>query len=67
MGQKISRDMTFNYILEHFPETAEVLERFNLDCAGCMGAMTESIADGARAHGLNADEVLVALNAAVED
>ena len=48
MGQKISREMTFNYILEHFPETAEVLERFNLDCAGCMGAMTESIADGAR-------------------
>jgi hybrid cluster-associated redox disulfide protein len=66
MTQKITKDMTFNHILQSYPQVAVVLQRFNLECAECLGAMTESIAAGARAKGLDADELLAALNEAVD-
>jgi hybrid cluster-associated redox disulfide protein len=66
MNQPITKDMTFNHILQHFPQTSKVLHRYNLECEGCLGAMTESIAAGARAHGLNADELVAALNEALD-
>jgi hybrid cluster-associated redox disulfide protein len=66
MTQPITKDMTFNYILQHYPQVADVLHRYNLECEGCLGAMTESIAAGARAHGLNTDELLTALNEALD-
>ena len=67
MTVKISKDMTFNEILEMYPQAADILHRFNLECDGCLGAATESLADGARAHGLKVDEVLAALNQALDE
>jgi hybrid cluster-associated redox disulfide protein len=63
MGQKISKDMTFNQVLQMSPEVARVLGQFNLGCVGCMGAMNESLEQGARAHGLDVNKILDALNA----
>ncbi|MEA3544447.1 MAG: DUF1858 domain-containing protein [Thermodesulfobacteriota bacterium] len=67
MAPKITKDMTFHQILKMNPEVAKVLNQFNLGCAGCLGATTESIAQGVRAHGLDVDEILAALNAIFED
>jgi len=63
MGQKITKEMTFNQVLQMSPEVARVLGQFNLGCVGCMGAMNESLEQGARAHGLDVNEILTALNA----
>lgn len=67
MSQKITKDMTFNQALQMSPEVAKVLGQFNLGCVGCMGAMNETLEQGARAHGLNVDDILKALNAIFED
>jgi hybrid cluster-associated redox disulfide protein len=67
MKPKITKTMTFQQILEIDPRTAQVLKHYNLGCAGCLGAPTESLEQGARAHGLDADEILTALNALFED
>ncbi|MCW8860470.1 MAG: DUF1858 domain-containing protein [Deltaproteobacteria bacterium] len=67
MSPKITKDMTFNEILQMNPATAQVLEKFNLGCVGCLGAPTESLAHGARAHGLDVEEILAALNAIFAD
>ncbi len=67
MSQKITKDMTFNQILQLGPDFAKVLADFHLGCVGCLGASSESLAQGARAHGLNVDEILAALNAVFED
>ncbi len=67
MGKKITKDMTFYEILQLYPESAKVLEQFHLGCVGCLGATTESIAQGARAHGLDVDEILTALNSMFAD
>lgn len=67
MTPKITKDMTFEQILQIDSETAKVLAQFNLGCVGCLGASTETLAQGARAHGLDADEILAALNAIFND
>lgn len=67
MGQKITKDMTFHQALQMSPEVARVLGEFNLGCVGCMGAMNETLEQGARAHGLDVEDILTALNAIFEN
>ena len=62
MGQKITKDMTFNQVLQMGPQVARALGQFNLGCVGCMGAMNETLEQGARAHGLDVNKILDALN-----
>ncbi len=63
MSQKFNKDMTFHEALQLSPEVAGVLGQFNLGCVGCMGAMNETLEQGARAHGLDVEDILTALNA----
>ncbi len=67
MAQKITKDMTFQEVIQISPKVAEVLDRHNLGCVGCLGASTESLAQGIRAHGLNLEQILTDLNAILED
>ena len=67
MAPKITKEMTFYQILQMDPEVATVLDQYNLGCVGCLGATTESIAQGVRAHGLDVDEIVASLNAIFED
>lgn len=66
MSQKVTKDMTFHQVLQMSPEVAKVLGKFNLGCIGCMGAMRETLEQGAQAHGLNVDDILKDLNAIFE-
>ena len=52
MSAKITRDMTFHQILQLDTRVAGVLGDFNLGCVGCMGAMNETLEQGAMAHGI---------------
>jgi hybrid cluster-associated redox disulfide protein len=63
MSQKITKDMTFHQVMQMDPEVVKVLGQFRLGCVGCMGAMNESLEQGATAHGLDVNELLKALNA----
>lgn len=65
MSEKFNKDMTFHQALQANPQVAKVLGQFNLGCVGCMGAMNETIEQGARAHGLDVEDILKALNAIV--
>ncbi|MFO7812233.1 MAG: DUF1858 domain-containing protein [Pelovirga sp.] len=62
MNQVITKDMTFNQLLQMHPDAAQILANFNLGCVGCLGASTETLAQGARAHGLDIETLLTALN-----
>ena len=63
---QITKEMSITEIIQRFPETHAVFTKFQLGCIGCMAASFESVEDGLRAHGLDVDEVLKALNEAVE-
>lgn len=63
---RITKDTIFLEMLQKYPETAKVLKKYNLACVGCMGAQSEPIELGAINHGLDPDELLAALNAAIK-
>ena len=67
MADKITKDMTFHQVLQMSPKAASVLGQFHLGCVGCMGAMKETLEQGATAHGVDVNELLKALNAIFED
>lgn len=65
MAEKITKDMTFFEVMRTYPESVKVLQKYNLGCIGCMGAQNESLEQGANAHGIDAEELVKDLNAAV--
>lgn len=63
MVQAITKNMTFDQVLQTHPGAGKVLKSFNLGCVGCLGASTETLEQGSRAHGIDVNELIAALNA----
>lgn len=60
---KITADMTFGQVLNMSPEVGKMLKnKFNLACMGCGGVDNETLTLGARAHGLDVDDIIRELN-----
>jgi hybrid cluster-associated redox disulfide protein len=53
-------------VVREHPETVPVFLRHGLMCIGCAAARFESIGQGANAHGLDAEALVLALNEALE-
>ena len=60
--QKITKDMTFGQVLKDYPQVAPIFMKFGMHCIGCHIAVTETIEQGAMAHGVDADELVNELN-----
>ena len=50
---KISKDMTFGELLRLVPAAGQILMGYGMHCIGCHIAVTETIEQGARAHGMD--------------
>ncbi len=66
MTDRINGDMTFFELMRTYPASVEVLRKYNLGCVGCMGAQNESLEQGAKAHGIDPDQLVNDLNAAIQ-
>ena len=64
---KITRDMGIMELVEQYAQTARVLMQFGMGCLGCAAAHFENIEQGAKAHGMDVDKLMEALNAAVAE
>lgn len=58
LSKKITKDMTITEVMELNPEYVGKLLNMGLGCGGCHFAMIETLEQGCRAHGLDADEVI---------
>lgn len=63
---KITKDMGIMDIVQQWPQTAQVLMECGMGCIGCAAAHFENIEQGATAHGIDVDTLMVALNEVVE-
>jgi len=61
-NKKISKEMTFAELMELDSEAAGKLAEKGLFCGGCPMAQFESIENGAKAHGVDVDELMKELN-----
>ena len=59
----ITSDMTIASVMRLDPEVAPVFMSFGMHCLYCPHASAESIADASAVHGVDADELVKALNA----
>ena len=55
MSDMISKDMTFGEVIKKFPKSAQIMAGYGLHCIGCHIAVSETIAEGAQAHGFDND------------
>jgi len=61
----INKDMSITELLQAHPQTAGILREVGMACSLCMGASTETLEQGIKAHGLNLEEVLSLLNSVI--
>lgn len=57
-----TKEMTLGEVLSQKPAAAEVLMSFGMGCVYCPSAQGESVEQAAMVHGLNLDDLLIALN-----
>jgi hybrid cluster-associated redox disulfide protein len=62
MAERINKKMSFAEIMEKNPNAAEILFKNGMHCIGCAMAMSETLEEGAIAHGLNPDKIVKELN-----
>jgi len=63
--KKINKEMSIIDIVQQYPETIEVFARNGLGCIGCAAARFENLEAGARVHGLDPEQLVEELNAAL--
>ena len=61
----ITKDMPIGNVVQEYPQTIEVFLKHGLMCFGCAIARFENVEQGAAAHGINVDQLMQDLNAAV--
>ncbi|MCR4621119.1 MAG: DUF1858 domain-containing protein [Clostridiales bacterium] len=49
-------------IVREYPEAVEVLLESGMHCLGCPASQAESLADACMVHGIDADELIAAVN-----
>jgi hybrid cluster-associated redox disulfide protein len=55
MPDKINKDMTFGEVMRNFPKSAQIMAGYGLHCIGCHISASETIEEGAQAHGFDSD------------
>jgi len=62
---KITKDMTFGEVLKKYPETVKTFFEYGMHCFGCHIAVSETIEQGALAHGVDVGQLMEDLNKTV--
>ncbi|MEG1528251.1 MAG: DUF1858 domain-containing protein [Clostridia bacterium] len=57
-----TKTMKIIEVLQTNPLTANVFADFNMGCVGCLAARGETVEQAASVHGIDADELINALN-----
>ena len=62
---KISKDMGIIDVIQTYPETIEVFQKYGFGCIGCAAARFENLEAGAKVHGIDVNKMVEELNAAI--
>jgi hybrid cluster-associated redox disulfide protein len=65
--KRIRAEMTVDEIVLGYPETVKTLFRYGLNCVGCHVSAYDSLADGAKAHGVDVAALVDELNRVVDE
>ena len=63
----ITKEMSITEIVFDFPEVIPVFRKYGMGCIGCSAARYEDLRQGAEVHGIDTDQLVADLNAAVDE
>ena len=64
---KVTKEMNILDIVNNYPQSVEVFQRYGLGCIGCAAARFENLEAGAKVHGFDPDAMVADINALIED
>lgn len=67
MAGKVTKEMNIMDIVQQYPESIEVFQKYGLGCIGCAAARFENLEAGARVHGFDPDEMVADINALIQE
>ena len=62
MANAVTGQTLIGELVNNHPETVEILLSIGMHCLGCPASQAESLEDACSVHGLNADQVIAAVN-----
>jgi len=62
---EITKETTIGDVLKVKPEAVPVLMEIGMHCIGCPASAGETVEEAAAVHGVDADELVMRMNAAV--
>ena len=60
----ITKDMTIGHVVQEYPQSVEVFNRYGMGCLSCPATAFENIEQGAIMHGIDLDQLIKDLNEA---
>ena len=64
---ELTKTMGILEVVQQYPQTVPVFMNFGMGCLGCAASHFENIEQGAYAHGIDVDALMVALNKAAAE
>ena len=64
---KVTKDMGILDIVQNYPESLEVFQKYGMGCIGCAAARFENLEAGAKVHGIDPDAMVADINALIEE
>ena len=64
--ETVTPDTNIGDLVLFHPETAELLFSIGMHCLGCPSSGVETVSEAAAVHGLDADELVIQLNALIK-
>ena len=65
MAGKVTKEMGIMEIVQNYPESIEVFQKYGMGCIGCAAAHFENLEAGAKVHGFDADAMVADINAII--
>lgn len=64
---KITKDMGIIEIVQQYPETLEIFQKYGMGCLGCAAAHFENLEAGAKVHGIDIEQMVADMNAVIKE
>ncbi len=66
MSGKVTKEMNIMDIVQAYPQSIEIFQKYGLGCIGCAAARFENLEAGARVHGFDPEAMVADINELIE-
>ena len=66
MSGKVTKEINIMDIVQAYPQSIEIFQKYGLGCIGCAAARFENLEAGARVHGFDPEAMVADINELIE-